>query len=93
VTAIWRDVLQVERVGLNQNFFDAGGHSLLLARLQAALAREFGIELPLYELFQRTTVATQAQRFSESSEGGPAPVENSALQRAKARAARQSRGA
>jgi amino acid adenylation domain-containing protein len=93
VAAIWRDVLQVERVGLNQNFFDAGGHSLLLARLQAALTREFGIELPLYELFQRTTVATQAQRLSESGEGAPEAAGTSALQRAKARAARQSRGA
>lgn len=83
VAALWRNVLNIERVGLNANFFDIGGHSLLLVRLQAAMQREFGQEFPLVELFQRTTVAAQADRLSAPATG------NSALERAKARAARQ----
>jgi amino acid adenylation domain-containing protein len=83
VAGIWRDVLHVERVGLYDNFFDLGGHSLLLVRLQSALKHEFGRDLPLVELFQRTTVSAQAERLSAPSAG------SDALKRAQARAAKQ----
>ncbi len=64
VAELWRDVLRRDRVGLNDNFFDLGGHSLLLVKLHAALKQEFAVDLPLVELFQRTTVAAQADRLS-----------------------------
>lgn len=86
VAGLWREVLRLDRVSLHANFFDLGGHSLLLVKLQSALRREFGQELPLVELFQRSTVASQAERFA-------APMaSNSALQRARERAARQVTG-
>ncbi len=88
VTAIWRDVLKLDRIGLHQNFFDVGGHSLLLVRVQTALKREFGQELQLFELFQSTTIASQAQRLAAPAEKPAA--DSGALQRARARAARQS---
>jgi len=78
----WREVLKVERIGLYDNFFDVGGHSLLLTKLQASLKREFDRELTLVELFQWTTVAAQAERFTAS-----APSDE-ALRRAQARGAR-----
>jgi hypothetical protein len=83
VAAIWRDVLQLKHVGLYDNFFDLGGHSLLLVRLQSALKREFGRDLPLVDLFQRTTVAAQTERLSAPTAG------SDALKRAQARAAKQ----
>ena len=86
VAALWREILKIDRVGLHANFFDIGGHSLLLVRLQAALKREFGQEIALVELFQRTTVAAQAQRL-----GAPVGA-SSALERARARAAKQIQG-
>ncbi|WP_084462939.1 non-ribosomal peptide synthetase [Hydrogenophaga sp. PBC] len=86
VAALWRGILKLDRVGLHANFFDIGGHSLLLVRLQAALKREFGQEIPLVELFQRTTVAAQADRL-----GAPVGA-NTALERARARAAKQIQG-
>ncbi|WP_439608604.1 amino acid adenylation domain-containing protein [Hydrogenophaga sp.] len=86
VAGLWRTILNVERVGLHANFFDLGGHSLLLVRLQAAMQREFGQEFPLVELFQRTTVAAQAERMST-----PAGA-SGALERARARAAKQIQG-
>lgn len=64
VAAIWCDVLHSERVGLFENFFDLGGHSLLLVRLHAELKREFESDFPLIDLFQHTTVAAQAGRMS-----------------------------
>jgi acyl carrier protein len=83
VAAAWREVLRTDRVGLDDNFFDLGGHSLLLVRLQAALRSAFGVDIALVELFQRTTVAAQAERFS-------APVARpGVLQRAQSRAGRQ----
>ena len=82
VAAVWSDVLHVERVGLHDNFFDIGGHSLLLVKLHAQLKATFAVELPLVELFQRTTVVAQAERMSSPT----APSD--ALERARARAAR-----
>lgn len=86
VAAAWRELLGVARVGLHDNFFDLGGHSLLLVKLQVRLQRDFGIELPLVELFQRTTVHAQADRLSSTTTDG------AALQRARARAARLAHG-
>jgi amino acid adenylation domain-containing protein len=83
VARLWQEVLGLERVGLQANFFDLGGHSLLLVKLQSALRREFGRELPLVELFQRTTVAAQAEGLSAPSGS------DAALRRAQARAAKQ----
>jgi amino acid adenylation domain-containing protein len=83
VAASWREVLGLQRVALRDNFFDLGGHSLLLVKLQVRLQRDFGVELPLVELFQRTTVEAQAERLVSSTH------DDGALQRARARAARQ----
>ena len=86
VAELWRNVLRIERVRLNDNFFDLGGHSLLLVKLHADLKREFAIDFPLVELFQLTTVATQANRLSSNS------TSNDALARARTRAQRQLHG-
>jgi len=80
---VWRDVLQRDQVGLHANFFDMGGHSLLLVKLQAAIQREFSVDLTLVELFQRTTIAAQTQRVTATA------PDDSALRRAQARIARQ----
>ena len=83
VASIWCSLLHRSVVGLHENFFDLGGHSLLLVRLHGALKREFGREFPLVELFQSTTVAQQASRMA-----APA-AESAALSRARARARMQ----
>ena len=64
VAELWQQVLQVDQVGLDENFFDLGGHSLLLVKLHAGLKQAFATDFPLIELFQRTTVASQAERLS-----------------------------
>ncbi len=98
VAAAWRSVLHTDRVGPHDNFFDLGGHSLLLVKLHTALRTEFGGELKLVDLFQWTTVAAQAARLQTTRATGAAaaapvaaPADN-ALRRAQARAARQLRG-
>jgi amino acid adenylation domain-containing protein len=64
VERAWRQVLKVDRVGLDENFFDVGGHSLLLVELHAALQAAFETEFDLVQLFNHTTVRAQAAYLS-----------------------------
>jgi acyl carrier protein len=61
VAAIWQLLLNNPNVGVTENFFDLGGHSLLVIRLQARLRQQFGWEPSLIELFQYPTVASIAK--------------------------------
>ncbi len=65
LATLWSEILGVERVGIHDNFFDLGGHSLLLMRLQGRLAAETGLDLPVLELFEHPTVAALARRLRE----------------------------
>lgn len=80
VAELWAEILRTDRVSLHDNFFDAGGHSMLVVKLHAALKREFESDLTLTELFQHTTVAAQAARVTLAAD------DNAALRRAEARA-------
>jgi len=61
IAAIWGKALQLERVSVNVNFFDQGGHSLLLAEVHASLQQELGAkDLSIIELFQYPTVESLA---------------------------------
>ncbi len=54
---IWEELLQVQPIGVTENFFDLGGHSLLAIRLIAAIEVRLGCNLPVASLFQEGTVA------------------------------------
>jgi aryl carrier-like protein len=54
--SIWRQVLGVERVGVKDNFFDLGGHSLLLMRVASRVREEFHVDIPLRRLFETPTI-------------------------------------
>ena len=58
---IWADVLGSKEVGLDDNFFDLGGHSLLVALVQQRIESEFGQRIPIAELFHSPTVRQQAE--------------------------------
>jgi len=57
---IWVEVLEVERVGIHDNFFTLGGHSLLAMRVMTRLLNLFQLELPLRMSFEAPTIATFA---------------------------------
>jgi amino acid adenylation domain-containing protein len=61
LSAIWANLLGRRHVGLDDNFFDLGGHSLLVAVLQERIATEFGQRIPMVELFHSPTVRLQAE--------------------------------
>jgi len=65
---IWAEILNVEQIGIDDNFFDIGGHSLLAAKLFARLDEDFGISLPLSVLFSSPTLRTLAEHCSQSFE-------------------------
>ena len=56
VAAVWREVLARDRVGIHDNFFEAGGNSLLLVQLQARLREALGRDLSMVEIFRNPTV-------------------------------------
>src|SRR4029077_16266351 len=58
IAKIWQEVLHVEQVGIHDNFFDLGGHSLLLARIHSKLQVAFQREIPIINLFKYPTVRT-----------------------------------
>ncbi|HEX2076779.1 MAG TPA: amino acid adenylation domain-containing protein, partial [Longimicrobium sp.] len=60
VAAAWAEVLGVESVGAYDRFFDLGGHSLLLVRVQARLREAFGQPVPITHLFRYLTVSDLA---------------------------------
>jgi len=53
---IWVDVLGVDRIGIHDNFFDLGGHSLMIIQLMSRLRKSFRVELPLRDVFAMPTI-------------------------------------
>jgi hypothetical protein len=60
---IWSEVLHLDRVGAHDNFFDLGGHSLLLAKVRNQLQRRLGRTVPILDLFTYPTVASLADHL------------------------------
>jgi amino acid adenylation domain-containing protein len=66
IADVWREALGVERVGVGDNFFNLGGHSLLLIRVNNHLRESLRMELPVVELFKYPTVSALAEHLSRS---------------------------
>ncbi|NMF64889.1 non-ribosomal peptide synthetase [Brasilonema octagenarum UFV-OR1] len=67
---IWSELLGLEQVSINDNFFDLGGHSLLLTQLIFRVRETFQVELPLRSLFEMPTVASLAESIERVQNTG-----------------------
>jgi hypothetical protein len=68
LAGIWCEALGLASVGVHDNFFDLGGHSLLLARVLAPLRETFGPGVTLVDLFRFPTVASLAEHLGRQRE-------------------------
>jgi amino acid adenylation domain-containing protein len=57
IKGIWEDALQVEEVGVHDNFVQLGGHSLLAAQVVSRVRNVFGVDIPLHAFIEAPTVA------------------------------------
>ena len=70
VAAAWQDALGIPSVGMNDNFFDLGAHSLTVAEVQAKLQEALGREISLVDLFEFSTVSTLARHLAGTESHG-----------------------
>ena len=81
LAAIWAEVLGMERVGVESDFFALGGHSLLAAMVATRVRAALGVPLPLRRMFEHTTIARLAAHLDQARTDAPAPAARPALAR------------
>jgi amino acid adenylation domain-containing protein len=89
VARAWQLALGIPSVGLNDNFFDLGAHSLTVAEAHAKLEEVLGREIALLDLFQFTTVSALAAHLDAESGGAQAAASQLSERAARRRLARQ----
>ncbi|CAK0140876.1 D-alanine--poly(phosphoribitol) ligase, subunit 1 [Burkholderia pseudomallei] len=78
LAAIWRAVLQVERIGRHDDFFELGGHSLLAVRAVTAMRDAFGSDTSLRDLFARPVLKDLAEHASTAARARDAAIPKAA---------------
>ena len=66
LASIWTKLLGIDRIGINDNYFELGGDSLLATQLVSQVRSVFEVELPLVELFRHPTLAEMATSIEEA---------------------------
>jgi acyl transferase domain-containing protein/thioesterase domain-containing protein len=88
LAGFWRELLGVEQVGIDDDFFDLGGHSLMAVRLFRMIKGQWNVDLPISTLFEAPTIARCAERITPHIEPVEAPSSGSA-ERTPARSPRE----
>jgi acyl carrier protein len=73
MVAIWQRALHVDEIGIHDNFFDLGGHSLLLLKVHSQLQETFLKEIPVLELFKYPTISALAASLTAAAAPEPEP--------------------
>ncbi|MGK5518176.1 condensation domain-containing protein [Micromonospora sp. URMC 107] len=89
VAGIWSRLLDVDDIAADDDFFDLGGHSLLVARVRTALRQTFAVDLPLEVLFEATSVAGLAAAVTAAVRADVSRLSDSQVQDLLSRAARE----
>jgi acyl carrier protein len=70
IAGIWQELLNVKNIGVNDSFFEVGGHSLLAIRAVSQLNKAFQIAIPLRSFFESSTIAGLSQIIEKSKNSG-----------------------
>jgi amino acid adenylation domain-containing protein/FkbH-like protein len=70
LASIWRRLLKLERVGINDNFFEVGGHSLIATQVVSRVRESFKVELSVRRVFEAPTIAGMAREIEELRRAG-----------------------
>jgi amino acid adenylation domain-containing protein len=80
VTAIWEQVLGIERIGIHHSFSELGGHSLQATQIMSRVLETFQVEVPLRRLFEEPTIAQLAENIEEAlrtaQQGSTSPLKH-----------------
>lgn len=68
---IWQDLLQVERVGRDENFFELGGHSLLIMQLILRISTELNVRLPAQDVFRNPDLHALSEAINTARSSVP----------------------
>src|ERR1044072_290958 len=71
ISGLWQELLGLEKVGIHDNFFDLGGHSLLLIKMQSGLQNILQRDIAIIDLFRYPTVSTLARHLSLDQPASP----------------------
>ena len=81
LAALWAEVLDTDRFGIDDSFFDLGGHSLLTTQVVSRLRERHGVDLPLRAMFDHPTIAALAALIDQTRDashtvptGAPQPI-------------------
>jgi amino acid adenylation domain-containing protein len=74
VAEVWSEVLKRPRVGIHDDFFALGGHSILALQVATRLREAFGVEVPLRQIFEASTLADLAREVELALRTGTGPV-------------------
>src|SRR5438477_9442566 len=66
LAGIWREVMGIKEIGIRDNFFDLGGHSLLAIQVISRMREAFGVEVPLFSLFEAPTIEALAKELESN---------------------------
>jgi acyl carrier protein len=76
VARIWRSVLGLKEIGVNDNFFDLGGNSLSGIQLIAELKKELGVDIPAVSIFEAPTIQALVS-YLRPAQDGPSTLQQS----------------
>ncbi len=75
LAGIWKEVLRLDTVGVRDDFFERGGHSLVATRLVSQIRDRFDVEVPIRAIFEKRTIEQLALYIAELQANAAAPDE------------------